>query len=212
MCDTAPVGVLGLVASRLTERYYRPAVVVRRDAELARASLRSIPEVNIVAALEAISDLLVRFGGHAKAAGFTARTEELPAIRERLERVVHDALDGCDLRPEIAIDAEVALDEVTWGTYRALEELEPYGEGNPRPTLSLMDAPIAGVRCVGTNHLRFHVEGGAGVGAVSCIAFGQADRLAHLNGRLDLVGTMRADTWQGERRLELRVTDFRIVG
>jgi single-stranded-DNA-specific exonuclease len=206
---SAPVGVLGLVAGKLTERHYRPSAAVRLEEGEARASLRSIPEVDIVAALESAAELFVRFGGHARAAGFTARAEDLPQIEARVSAAIADQLQGVELRPEARIDAVVAPSEVNWGTLSALEELEPLGEGNPRPVLLVEGARVSGARRVGEQHARFHVEAGPGAGLINAIAFGQADRLEEVGDRLDVVGTLRVDTFRGEERLELRVMDFR---
>jgi single-stranded-DNA-specific exonuclease len=202
------LGVTGLVAGRLTSRHYRPSAVARIDGDVARASARSIPEFNITAALDEVSDRLVRFGGHARAAGFTARTGDLGAVVAHLTSRAAAAFEGCDLRPVLDIDAVVAGSDLDWPLFDALACLEPIGEGNPRPLLLWRAAPVASPRPVGAGHLRFVVETPPPVGSLDAIAFGGGPRLTALGDRADLVFSLEANTWQGNRRLELRIEDM----
>jgi len=206
--ESTAYGVLGLVAGRLAERHYRPAAVVRVDGDEARGSARSIPELDISAALDAAADLLVRYGGHARAAGFTVRTRDLEALRRRLAGHAALALAGRDLRPTLDVDAEVQAADLDLGLCRALDALEPFGEGNPAPLCVLADAVVAGRRVVGTNHLKFVVEGGPGVGSLDAIAFGQAGRAGTLGARADVVFALGLNHWGGTARLELKVVDW----
>ena len=131
--DSFHPGIVGLVAGRLTEELYRPAVVAEVGPTETRGSCRSIPEFNITAALDECRDLLVRHGGHAAAAGFTVRNELLPKLRERLERIAEEKLGRLDLAPVLKIDKELDLNELDYATCARLGELEPHGEANPQP-------------------------------------------------------------------------------
>jgi single-stranded-DNA-specific exonuclease len=124
-------GVIGLAASRLTETYYRPAVVAARGLEETRGSCRSIPEFHITDALDQCADLLVRHGGHAAAAGFTVRNENLPELVARLKALATEKLGGQDLRPTVTADAEVSLTQIRPELVKTLGYLEPTGYGNP---------------------------------------------------------------------------------
>lgn len=205
-----PLGVLGLVAGRLAERYYRPSAILRIEGDLARGSARSIPEFDITAALDAAADILVRYGGHARAAGFTVRTADIPALQERLAAMASRDLDGVDLRPTLDIAAEVAPADLTWDLFDALEALEPFGEGNPRPLFLLAGARIDTRRAVGAGgqHLKLAIDGGRGIGSLGAIAFNRGAEAPRLGARADLVFSLRADVWQDHRRLELRVEDL----
>lgn len=207
---TVELGVTGLVAGRLAERHGRPAAVARIDGGRARGSARSVPAFDIVAALEQVSDLLVRFGGHARAAGFTVPTDDLPRFEQRLTDLADRALAGQDLRQVLEIDAEVRLPDLGWPLFEALERLAPFGEGNPQPQLLVRDVSVADARVVGTNHLKFVVEGGPAVGSMDAIAFRQAERLAAVTAarRADLVCALRVNDWRGNRFLELQVVDL----
>ena len=107
-------GIVGLAASRLTEAYYRPTIVVEQGEEESRGSCRSIREFNIAAALEECGDLLIRYGGHAAAAGFTVATANLDALRQRLRAIAVERLAGVELRPTLEIEVEIPLEQVNW--------------------------------------------------------------------------------------------------
>src|ERR1041385_7796824 len=124
-------GVVGLAASRLTEMYYRPAIVAAKNAEETRGSCRSIPEFHITDALDLCKDLLVRHGGHAAAAGFTVKNENLPELVSRLKEIAKDQLGSRDLRRTLSADLEVALSQLNFEVLEHLKFLEPTGYGNP---------------------------------------------------------------------------------
>lgn len=202
------LGVVGLVAGRLAERFYRPALVARVAGTVARGSARSIPEFDITAALEQSADLLVRFGGHSRAAGFTVALDALPELEARLTKLAGTALSGLDLRPVLDIDAEVAPGDLTWELYDALTSLEPTGEGNPVAMLLWRSARVLSARVVGGSHLKLQLAGGPTGNAVDAIAFRHGERLAEVGPSLDLVFELLPNTWNGRTQLELKVADF----
>jgi len=202
-----PLGITGLVAGRLSSRYNRPAAVLRRFDGLARGSARSIAEFNIIEALEQTADKLLRFGGHARAAGFTVREEDLSEVEQRVMEMAGEQLNGVDLRPRLDIDAEIEAHQLDWDLDDALSVLEPHGEGNRKPLLLVRDAPISGARRVGSDHMRFVIDRGPGAGSIDAIAFGQADRLERLGDRAAIVFTLDRNTWRGKSRLEANVED-----
>ncbi|MDQ1300724.1 MAG: Single-stranded-DNA-specific exonuclease RecJ, partial [Chloroflexota bacterium] len=123
-------GIVGLIAGRLTEEYYRPTLVAQAGPEETHGSARSIPEFNITAALDECKDLLKRYGGHAAAAGFTVLNENLAALQTRLEQIAGRDLGGRDLTPSLAVDAVVDLGAIDWALHGLLAQLEPCGYGN----------------------------------------------------------------------------------
>ncbi len=205
---TVALGVVGLVAGRLAEQHYRPALVARVDGGLARGSARSIPELDIVAALEQTADLLVRFGGHSRAAGFTVATAALPELEARLTDLAAAALAGQDLRPSLDIDAEVTAGDLSWELYHALSALEPTGAGNPPAVLLWRSARVLAARVVGGSHLKLRLDGGPNAEAMEAIAFRQGERLADVGPALDVVFELHSNTWNGRTRLDLQVADF----
>ena len=128
--DEFNAGVVGLAASRLAETHYRPAIVAARGPEETRGSCRSIPEFHITDALDACTDLLVRHGGHAAAAGFTVRNEKLPELINRLRSLAQAQLGGLELRPALGADMDIKLSSLNFDLLRQLADLEPTGYGN----------------------------------------------------------------------------------
>lgn len=204
-----PLGVIGLVAGRLAEEYYRPVAVLRDEGGLARGSARSIPEFDVVAALDANADLLLQHGGHARAAGFTLRSDDVPALEARLAAAAEACLAGLALRPTLAIDARVEPEDLSRALAQALAALEPCGEGNPPARLWVPRVPTRGARVVGREgrHLKLVVSGSGGQ-PVEAIAYERGADLARLGPTVDLVGSLRLGAWNGVERLELRVDDL----
>jgi single-stranded-DNA-specific exonuclease len=206
-------GIVGLVAGKIAERYYRPAVVMHEDADEARGSARSIPEFDISRALDEVSDLLVRHGGHQLAAGFTVKTARLPDLRAALEAIARRDLAAVDdLRPQLRIDAPVQLDDVTWGLHQHFTRLEPTGHANPSPVLMAANCRVRGLRTVGGgNHLRLVLDSHSGGAAYDAIAFQQGAWLSELGegSRIDVAFQVEVNDWQQNKQLQLNVQDLR---
>ncbi|MFN2189485.1 MAG: single-stranded-DNA-specific exonuclease RecJ [Candidatus Promineifilaceae bacterium] len=202
-------GVVGLVASRLSDRYYRPAIVLEKGDEESRGSCRSIPGFHITRALDDVSDLLVRYGGHSQAAGFTIRNENLEAFQERINSYAADKLDEKDLVPIISVDAEVQLADVDWALHDVLDELEPTGINNPRPLLMSRDVRVMNHRAVGSDKSHLQLWIGDSYTGHKCIAFNQGAWDDILPEYIDLVYTVGTNEWNGRRDLQLQVKDIR---
>ncbi len=202
-------GIIGLVASQIAETTYRPTVVVHLGEEESRGSARSIPEFDITAALDRCRDLLVRHGGHAAAAGFTVRTEHLPALQERLQAIAQAELADRDLTPTLCVDAEIALKELNRDLYEQLRLVEPCGHGNEPPVLMARNLVVRRSRVVGDDgqHLKLVVSDGRIV--FDAIAFRQAHLAERLPARVDLAFTLGVNERNGERYFELNVLDLR---
>ena len=154
-------GVVGLAASRLTETYYRPAIVASKGEEETRGSCRSIPEFHITDALDKCADLLVRHGGHAAAAGFTVRNENLSELVSRLKTIAADQLSNEDLRPTVTAEAEVSLTEMRADLFeKCLKYLEPTGYGNREAAFVARNVKVKSARTVGADakHLKLSLE------------------------------------------------------
>jgi len=203
-------GIVGLAAGRLTEAYYRPSVVVELGAEESRGSCRSIPEFHITEALDECRELLIRHGGHKAAAGFTVATANLPTLRQRLQAIAAERLDGVELRPTLEIDAEVPLDEVGWPTDELLSQLEPCGAGNPTPVLLSRDVEVREVKAMGADqkHLKLGLRDRRGAGW-DAVMFRGGHLLDEVPGRVDVAYCLLANEWNGEKRLQLEVQDLK---
>jgi len=206
-------GVVGLAASRLTETYYRPAIVAHRDVETTRGSCRSIPEFHITQALDQCADLLVRHGGHAAAAGFTVRNQDLPELVKRLKAIAAEQLSGVDLRRTITADAEVPLSEMRPEVHQHLSHLEPTGYGNPEAVFVSRDVRVKKARTVGSEgrHLKLTVEDERGV-VHDAIGF----RLGHLGAdlppRVDLMYRFEINEFNGRTSFQLNLLDLKPSG
>ncbi|NWG35051.1 MAG: single-stranded-DNA-specific exonuclease RecJ [Chloroflexi bacterium] len=206
-------GVVGLTASRLTEVYYRPAIVAAKGPEETRGSCRSIPEFHITDALDQCKDLLVRHGGHAAAAGFTVRNENLPELVARLKNLAREKLEGRDLRHTLTADAEVALEELNFDVLKHLAYLEPTGYGNPEAVFVSRDVKIKSSRTVGAEgkHLKLTLEDSRGA-AYDAIGFRLGNLQASLPPRVDVLYTLEANEWNGRTTLQLNLKDLKPAG
>ncbi len=203
-----PVGIAGLAASRLSEEFYRPAIVIRTGEQVSSGSCRSIPEFNIIAALNQYSRLLTQFGGHSQAAGFTLPTRNLPRLRQALLQLATTQLEGVDLRSRLDIDAEVTLPDLIGDTFQAIQQLAPFGRGNPLPTFLSRRVEVVNCRTMGSNgeHLRMKLKQGGTVW--DGVAFGMGNYLAEVSSSPDIVYNLEVDRWGGEERLRLNILDF----
>lgn len=203
-----PVGIAGLVANRLAEEFYRPSVVIRTGELVSSGSCRSIPEFNIILALNQCRQLLSHFGGHSQAAGFILPTKNLPRLKQHLGELATAHLAGADLRPQLDIDAEARLPELSGNTFNLILRLAPFGRGNPAPVFLTRGAEVVDCQTMGGNgeHLRLKLrQGGVTWDGVS---FRMGSYRAEVSGNLDIVYNMEIDRWRGEERLRLNILDF----
>ncbi|MBX9927825.1 MAG: single-stranded-DNA-specific exonuclease RecJ, partial [Gemmatimonadaceae bacterium] len=203
-------GVIGIVASRVVEATGRPTLLIAVEQGIGKGSGRSIGAFDLHEALEACGDLLLKHGGHRAAAGLTIDAAQIPAFTERFAAVAAARLSDDDLVPELRIDLEVDLDEVTDDLERALRHLEPFGVGNPGPVFAVRGAEVqAGARKIGTDGVKFTVAQSSG--PIEAVAWGMADRAAMLKtgARVDLAFRVERDDYRGADRVRLGVVDVR---
>jgi single-stranded-DNA-specific exonuclease len=202
-------GVVGLAAGRLCEEFYRPSVVVSVGETHSRGSARSIAEFHITDALDQCSELLVRHGGHAAAAGFTVRNEDLPVLAERLKELAAETLADKILQPTLLIDAEVGLGELNRRLHECLTRLEPFGYANPAPVFMTSHLRVVGSRAVGAQrtHLKLYLSDGRT--RWDAIAFRQAHWLDHLPTYVDVAYHLELNEWNGREQLQMNVVDLR---
>jgi single-stranded-DNA-specific exonuclease len=206
-------GVVGLAAGRLQEEFYRPAVVVAVDGEFCKGSARSIPEFHITQALDAVGEMLERHGGHAAAAGFTVRTSRLPELRRRLLALARQTIGDMALTPSLDVDAEVDLASLSWDLFHRLDQLKPFGYGNPAPLLVSHNVSKLQARRVGRDgrHLKLVLRDREGE-IWDGIAFRQGERAEDLASRLDLAYVLERNVWNGRVSLQLNVEDIHNTG
>jgi single-stranded-DNA-specific exonuclease len=209
-----PIGICGLVASRLAEEFYRPAVVAMTEEEISRGSCRSVPEFNIIEAMNQFQSLhssFIQFGGHALAAGFTILTRDIPRLADYLVGLAEIRLSGLDLRPRIDIDAEVKLPELGGNVFPTLQKLEPFGQGNPQPCFISRGVEIIESRLMGkgNEHLRLKLKQAGTVW--DAVAFGMGGDRPDISSSLDIVYNLEVDHWNGNATLRLNILDFSVT-
>jgi single-stranded-DNA-specific exonuclease len=206
-----PMGIVGLVAGRLAERYARPAFVACLDPLEAKGSARSAGGVHIVKALDGAAPALLRYGGHAAAAGFSLEASRFDEFRELISEAVGAQNGDVERSRDFAIDCEVTGVDVTPELCRALDQLEPCGQGNPAPLLSVRGARVLGTTTFGTNGQHIRIALATGEGIVEAIAFNKPNLADHLpRGRMvDACFGLELDSFQGFQRVRARLKDLR---
>lgn len=211
-------GVIGIVAARLLERFYRPVIVLSIDAEkgIAKGSARSIAGYDIHRALSKCDDLLDHYGGHQAAGGMTLAREAIGAFGDRLNELAEDWLNEDDFVPVLQVDAEFALDEVSVDSIRQIEALAPFGMGNPSPRVQLSGLAVQDMRLLGKEkqHLKLQLaqsmkETAATVEAVG-FGWGPLTELLSPTAKVDLIGELSINEWNGVRKPQLLLQDMRV--
>jgi single-stranded-DNA-specific exonuclease len=216
--ETWHEGVIGLVAGKIKEEFYRPAVVIAKGEKISRGSARSVEGFNIVKMLRQTEEFLIDAGGHQMAAGFTIETAQIPQFQEKLLAVAGEQLSDEALTPVINIDTEVSLSQLDWNLLNNLKKFEPFGVGNPKPTFLTQSVRILNIRTVGNNgnHLKLTIRDigditGQPLPHLPCIGFGFGEWAEKLSpgDLVDIVYNLEEDTWNGERYLQLKLKDLR---
>jgi single-stranded-DNA-specific exonuclease len=205
-------GVVGLAAARLVEQYYRPAIVAEQGPENTKGSCRSIAEFHITAALDQCKDLLIRYGGHAAAAGFTVSNENLLELTTRLQQIATDQLAGEDLRPVIHADAEVQLADLNMDLLKELDLLQPTGYGNPDPLFVARGVKVVNSRTVGRDASHLKLTLGDGKKVIDAIAFKFGHWQGNMPKQVDVAFSFERNEYQGYVNLQLNVRDLKVAG
>jgi single-stranded-DNA-specific exonuclease len=207
-----PAGIVGLVASRLVDEFYRPAVVVEVGERVSKGSARSIPEFHITRALDECTPLLMRHGGHAAAAGFTVSNEHLDTLADQLRSLATEQLADVPLAATLSVDAQVELSRMSWELQRELAQLEPCGYANRHPLFLSRRVRVQGQRAVGKagRHLKLRLS--ADGATWDAIAFRQGEWAGKLPDQVDIVYRLEVNDWNDRRLLQLNVQDVRPAG
>jgi single-stranded-DNA-specific exonuclease len=203
-------GLVGLAAARMVETYYRPVVVGEIDGEFTRASCRSIDEFHITDALDQCADLMVRHGGHAKAAGFTVHTENLDELKTRLKRIADRSLADVIRTAAYRVDYEISLDELTPDFFKWLDFLEPTGNHNPEAVFIARQAKVLSKRRMGAEgqHLKLRVKHDQLV--YDAVAFRFGELFDFVKDQVDLLFSIDKNEYQGNLSWQLKVKDIKI--
>jgi single-stranded-DNA-specific exonuclease len=204
-------GVIGIAASKLVDAYHKPAIVLSIDGDVAHGSCRSIPDFDMLGALEHCADLFARFGGHRQAAGLTMEAARVPEFRARVNAYADDVLEPDQLRPRLRIDGPLHLKAITHDLVQGLDSMGPFGLANPRPVFHAGPVQIVdGPKSIKDRHLKmtFNQEGRR----FRAMAWRLAERAQFLEKHrsgVNLAFSLDRNEYQGETFLELTVADIK---
>lgn len=209
------VGILGLIAGKIADEFRKPtAVFQKQEAEFA-GSFRSIPQINIIEALEECSDLLIKFGGHSQAAGVRVAESKMEKFYEKLSGIIEKKLSGKEMSPEIEIDMEIELQNISWDLTADIKKMEPFGEGNPEPVFLAKDVVVEEMKIVGngSKHIKLTLrsrEGGPKI--FDAIGFGMGEKFSDLKSgdNIQIVFNLQEDAWNGNKKMQLKLIDIKL--
>ncbi|MCL7753877.1 single-stranded-DNA-specific exonuclease RecJ [Polaribacter sp. Z022] len=205
-------GVIGIVASRLIEKYYRPTLVFTKSGDKLAASARSVKGFDVYNALHECSAFIEQFGGHKYAAGLTLLTENYEKFKQKFEEVVKNTIDKELLIPEVSIDAEIDFLEVTPKFFRIIQQMAPFGPQNMRPVFKTSCVRDNGYgKQVGADktHLKLNVFQGDNKQTFNSIGFGLGDKIEHVQNDFDVVYSLDENEWNGRKSIQLLLKDLK---
>ena len=206
-------GVIGIVASRVMEEYYKPTIILTRSNGLITGSARSVKGFNVHDALEECSDLLEQFGGHMYAAGLTLKEENLDKFKEKFEKVVSDSIETDQLIKSCEVDAVINLNDITGQFYRVLRQFSPFGPGNMNPVFQSNDLVGKDFRIVGKDHLKLKVmDPNNPTKEFEAIAFGMRRFEEYLGDGVlfSIIYTIEENNWNGRSTVQFNIKDFKL--
>ena len=207
------VGVVGIVASKAVEEYGRPVLLMEKDIKESMGSARSIPKFNIIEAIASCSDILLEYGGHALAAGFTLENKNINEFKKRLENLAREKLKDEDLISAIEIDAEINFDQISWELYEQIEKFAPFGGDNEKPVFALKKMKIVDLLGVGLKgkHLKLKLADLENkVWSAIGFNFGNLKDKLKIGNLVDIVFELEANQWNGNRELQLQLVDIKL--
>jgi single-stranded-DNA-specific exonuclease len=212
-------GVIGIVASRCIEQYYRPTIILTESNNKATGSARSVFDFDIYEAISECSDLLEQFGGHKYAAGLTMAVENVSAFQQKFEAVVSSRVSEIHMKPVLEIEDALLLDQINYKFYNILKQMAPFGPGNPEPVFCAKQVYADNIRILKDKHLRFELLQDGQMTQPICIAFGMADRdkdpdqivyrFLKSKKRFNLAFEIRENTFRDKSTLQLYVKDIK---
>ncbi len=206
--ESYSIGVIGLVAGKLADEFYKPAIIINLGPESCQGSCRSIAEFDIVSALAECHDLLTAFGGHPLAAGFTVMRQNLAQLEERITGLAMDQLGRLDLCPELAIDAELPLATFSGEAFNLIQKLSPFGRGNPQPTFLTRQVEVIECRNFGNQGEWLRLKLKQGNVTWQAVDFESQRKQEEIPSHMDIVYNLEKSRWNGEEVLSLNLLDF----
>ncbi len=211
-----PIGIVGLVAGKIADAFNKPTAVIRKEEKESQGSFRSIPQLNIIEAIEKCSEYLIKFGGHPQAAGIKIANENLEKFHKKLSSVIESELEGVDLTPEIEIDVEIKAKDIGIDLVEALDKIEPFGVGNKKPVFLSKDLSVEDLNIVGSNskHLKLFLRPGEkSPKKFEAIGFNMANEHKDIKegDKIDAVFNLEHDEWNGSKKIQMKLIDIKKV-
>lgn len=211
-----PVGLLGLVAGKISDEFNKPALILQKQEKEFVGSLRSISQLNIIETLEKCSELLIKFGGHAQAAGVRVAHGKIEKFYAKFGQLIEEQLAGKDISPRIEIDMEISAQDLNWELLSQIKKMEPFGENNEEPVFLVKGMVVEGLRIVGngSQHLKLSLRSKEKSPKVfDAIGFGLGEKFSNLkNGdSIDIVFNLQEDEWNGNKKIQLKLVDLKLV-
>lgn len=207
-------GVLGIVASRLVEQFYRPVIVlsIENDSDEVKGSARSIPNFHLYENLSLCKDILIAFGGHTLAAGLTIAKKDIDELRKRLNEIANESLTEQDFIPLTSIDAVCDIKEISLETLEEIAKLAPFGIGNPKPKFLFINKDLSAIKKIGSQekHLKIQIKENEHVLDGVGFQFGYLFHEVSQDAAVDVVGELSINEWNGFRKPQLVLSDIRI--
>ncbi|MTI70959.1 MAG: single-stranded-DNA-specific exonuclease RecJ [Firmicutes bacterium] len=204
-------GVIGIVSSRITEKYHKPSVLISIDGSEGRASARSISTFDLFKGLNKCKELFIKFGGHKQAAGLSIEKEKIKIFRKEINEIADNVLKEEDLLPEIKVDSILETEDLNLKTVKELKTLEPFGMGNPSPVFLVRDTKITEIRPVGKENKHLKLKINKNGQTIDCIGFnlGHASNIIDKNKSVDIIGSLDINEFMGKKNLQIVVKDFK---
>jgi len=210
--ETYEEGVIGLIASKLVEEFYKPAIVIAKGEKISKGSVRSISGFNIIEFLRSKPELFINVGGHPMAAGFSIETKSIESFQKKLEDYAEELIREDLLQRKLKIDMEISFNSISSELFNELEKFAPFGMGNPQPVFLSRRVLVREKRMLGkeNKHLRFILQGGEVGKVLEAVAFGMGERSGEIKEEdyVDIVYTINLNEWKGNTRLQLKIKDF----
>lgn len=209
-----PIGIVGLVAGKIADMFNKPVAVIQKKEKVSEGSFRSIPQLNIIKAIEECSDLLIKFGGHDQAAGIKIENKNLDKFHKKLDSIINSKLKDKDLTPEIIIDAEIKIEDINFNLIENLEKLEPFGKGNEKPVFLIKGLVVENINIVGKNakHLKLFLRSPDSSPKVfEAIGFNMANENKNIKkgDKIDAVFNLEKDEWNNSQKIQMKLIDIR---
>lgn len=209
-----PIGILGLVAGKITDEFNKPTAVFQKQQDEFVGSLRSIPQINIVEKIEQCADLLKKFGGHSQAAGVTLKRENFDAFYQKLSGLIAEELGGKKMLPTVEIDLEITSKDINWELLGEIRKMEPFGKENEEPVFLVRNLKVGEIKVVGngSKHLKLSVLAEDSPKVFDGIGFGMGEKFSQIiqaGDKVDLVVNLQEDEWNGNRKIQLQIIDLR---